>query len=51
MRNENQSLDYILFLYLPYVYFYYLCSFVEVVYKALFCTLSLAVLIGRADGV
>ena len=31
--------------------YYYLCSFVKVVYKALFCTLSLAFLIGRADGV
>ena len=31
--------------------YYYLCSFVKVVYKALFCTFSLAILIGRADGV
>ena len=51
-RAEWKSkLDYNLFLYLPYVYFYYFCLFVEVVYKALFCTLSSAILIGRADGV
>ena len=51
-RAERKSkLDYNLFLYLPNVYFYYLCSFVKVVYKALFCTLSSAILIGRADGV
>ena len=30
---------------------YYLCSFVKEVYKAMFCTLTLAILIGRAAGV
>ena len=51
-RAEWKSkLDYNLFLYLPNVYFYYLRLFVEVVYKVLFCTLSSAILIGRADGV